>query len=232
MRSPTDAGRRVALEIYETRGEGVLTQLDVYAIEQLTSLSSGSNVIVSKQIGSCTGQIFDRERALNNSFNVTMENSGIQIRTFVQSAYDECGTLLSELVEPDRAYHASAEQRPQQQQPDPPTPTANRELIGEHSFLMVEGISVHTRFRRQGIGGAMLAALQRDALAIQPRLAFAVSWPCASDVDLADMGFAAGARLPRPGLGQRRAEDFHRAVGFRALGMTRFWAKRLAVSRV
>lgn len=97
---------------------------------------------------------------------------------------------------------------------------------------MVEGISVHTRFRRQGIGGAMLAALQRDALAIQPRLAFAVSWPCASDVDLADMGFAAGARLPRPGLGQRRAEDFHRAVGFRALGMTRFWAKRLAVSRV
>lgn len=29
-----NAERRIALEIYETNGEGILSQLDVYAVEQ------------------------------------------------------------------------------------------------------------------------------------------------------------------------------------------------------
>lgn len=138
----------------------------------------------------------------------------------MQCAYNEDGKLLPELVE--RAANPFDEQRHINS-----SAVSNRDLIGEHSFVLVERISVNTPYRRQGIGTAMLNMLLTEALEMLPSIRFAVSWPCASDADLADMGFPAGARLPATGLGQKRAEDFHHAVGFRGLGLTRFWAKRL-----
>ncbi|EOD49441.1 hypothetical protein UCRNP2_3817 [Neofusicoccum parvum UCRNP2] len=215
-----NAERRVALEVYETAVDGSQPRLEVLAFEQFVSDFDEENVIQSTKIGSCIGIIFNRKHALNNSFNITTQNHGFQMRTFVQCVYDESGKLLPSLVEPAR--------NPVNEPPpaDAGSAAANRELIGEHSFILVERIAVSTAYRRQGIGSQMLRSMLTDALETLPHVGFAVSWPCASDVDCADMGFPPGARVPA-GRGQQRAEDFHHAMGFRRLGLTRFWAKAL-----
>lgn len=204
---------------------------------------SKDKVIHSTQIGSCVAIIFNRERALNNSFEITTENLPFQLKLFIECAYTKSVSPRRPLPTPALTtlplrYHSSGKLLPSlvelapnpfDQRPSSASSASaanNHALVGEHSFVLIERIDVCAPHRRHGIGSKMLSAVLADAQAVLPAVRFAVSWPCASDVDLVDMGFPAGAKCP-PGLGQQRAEDFHHAVGFRKLGLTRFWAMAL-----
>ncbi|KAL1634827.1 hypothetical protein SLS58_010510 [Diplodia intermedia] len=231
-------------------------------IRDLKPMHTNKNdIIESNQIGSCIGQIFNREHALNNCFSISSQNAGFQTRTFLQCVYDEqvslptsqaltsrltnpshsTGNLFPTLVEPAQNPFNDADPDPDPDdilQRDATTSSAlsNRHLVGEHSFVFIEGVRVQTSHRRRGVGRALLKALLAEAAAILPSIRFAASWPCASDGDpddLADVvhfrsaNDGAGCSPRRSGLGQKRAEAFHRAAGFRRLGLTRFWAKSL-----
>lgn len=60
-------------------------------------------------------------------------------------------------------------------------PPANRDLISEHSFVLIRDIGVATFYRRRGIGSSLLEALITEALLMLPSIRFVVSWPWTSD---------------------------------------------------
>ncbi|KAK0642255.1 hypothetical protein DIS24_g9238 [Lasiodiplodia hormozganensis] len=199
------------------------------------------HVIESNQIGFCVGQIFNREHALGNCFSISSQNTGYQTRVFLSFVYDDAGNLLPRFVDP--------EYNPLDYDDTTTDPLANHDLVSEHSFFLVEGLRVDASYRRIGVGSTLMDALLTEASLMLPSIRFAVSWPSASDsTDLNDPGpssaskpaeITAGGTTTTNGgggsdgprrTGQMRAEAFHRAAGFRRLGVTRFWAKKLEPS--
>ncbi|KAF4542737.1 hypothetical protein BFW01_g12664 [Lasiodiplodia theobromae] len=233
--------RRIALEVYENYAVGPYAKIEAYAYDQTLSPSE-KHIVDSKQIGFCIGQVFNREHALDNCFSISSKNADYQTRVFLDFAYDDAGHLLPRFVDP--------EYNPLDYDDTTTDPLANHDLVSEHSFVLVEGLGVDASYRRIGVGGSLLDALLNEALLMLPSIRFAVSWPSASDsTDLNDpepssaskpaeitaggttttTNGGGGSDGPRR-TGQMRAEAFHRAAGFRRLGVTRFWAKRLEPS--